>query len=76
MDNKALANETLRIIAEGRYGDVDIGAAIRSAVAGTVTYKPGSLSPRQTSGAKSHRVEVTNETTAAAGRRLAIDEKE
>jgi uncharacterized protein (TIGR02452 family) len=80
VDNKALANETLRIIADGRYlakgGFVEIGAAIRSAVSGTVTYKPGDVAARQKSGTPSHRVEVTNETTSSAGRRLAIDEKE
>ena len=80
VDNKAVANETLRIIADGRYlakgGDVEIGEAIRSAVSGTVTYKPGDVAVRQKSGAASHRVEVTNETTSSAGRRLAIDEKE
>ncbi|HEX4516360.1 MAG TPA: TIGR02452 family protein, partial [Polyangiaceae bacterium] len=80
MDNKALANETLRIIADGRYstkgGAVDIGEAIRSAVVGTVTYEPGDVAARQTGAAPSHRIEVTNETTSSAGRRLAIDEKE
>jgi uncharacterized protein (TIGR02452 family) len=80
VDNKAQANETLRIIAEGRYstkrGVVEIGEAIRGAVASTVTYKPGDVAPRQKGGAKTFRVEVTNETTSAAGRRLTIDEKE
>jgi uncharacterized protein (TIGR02452 family) len=80
VDNKALANETLRIIADGRYstkhGVVEIGDAIRSAVTGTVTYEPGDVAARQSGGAPSHRLEVTNETTSAAGRRLAIDEKE
>jgi uncharacterized protein (TIGR02452 family) len=80
VDNKALANETLRIIADGRYstkgGAVDIGEAIRSAVVGTVTYEPGDVAARQTGAAPSHRIEVTNETTSSAGRRLAIDEKE
>ena len=80
MDNKALANETLRIIADGRYstksGAVEIGDAIRKSVAGTVTYAPGDVAARPSGGERAHRVEVTNETTAAAGRRLAIDEKE
>ncbi|HEY2367496.1 MAG TPA: TIGR02452 family protein [Polyangiaceae bacterium] len=80
MDNKAQANETLRIIADGRYAtkgrNVDIGDAIRGAVAGTVTYKPGEVVARRAGGANSTRVEVTNETTSSAGRRLAIDEKE
>ena len=80
VDNKALANETLRIIADGRYaakgGDVEIGDAIRSAVAGTVTYKPGDVAARHAAGAGAHRYEVTNETTSSAGRRLAIDETE
>ena len=80
MDNKALANDTLHIIAEGRYTAggvvVEIGDAVRSAVAGTVTYKPGDVAPRAKGGPKSHRVEVTNETTSSAGRRLAIEEKE
>ena len=72
---RAIAAGTMAIVARGQYqaesgAVVDIATAVRSAVAGTHLYPPdqplpaaGSVNPRPI-------VEVTNESTLAAARRL------
>lgn len=81
MDRKALAQDTLRIIDSGRYEtpskeSCDVASAIDAARAGTITYAPGSITPRAPHVPKAlPPVEITNETTAAAGRRLVLEER-
>jgi uncharacterized protein (TIGR02452 family) len=78
-----IAKETLRIIEEGRYvgrdGTVDVRLPIDEAVRLTRLYDPETLTAlvdgasaptTSTDGARGMSVEVTNETTAAACRRL------
>jgi len=74
---KALAQDTLRIVREGKYvvrdRTIDIGDAVRTAIAGTVLHRPGDVAPRTAVSHGSMAIEVTHETTAAAGRRLAAE---
>ncbi|MDI1481714.1 TIGR02452 family protein [Polyangium sp. y55x31] len=73
----SIATETLDIVSRGEYESaggqrVHIGRLVEAAAAGTVLYKPGDLAhaePRERRPG-SIRLEVTDETTAAAGRRL------
>ncbi|MES2644634.1 MAG: TIGR02452 family protein [Myxococcota bacterium] len=76
-----VTRQTLAILEAGAYtapsgARVDIGAAVASAVEGTVLYRPEHLSPLshppRRGGAP--RFEVTDETTAAAARRLVAGE--
>jgi uncharacterized protein (TIGR02452 family) len=82
MSLKGIAKETLAIIDRGNYvtrngATVDVGAPIRGAIDGTLLYRPDdfpSLWPRIAPGTTTPRIEVTTETTAAAGRRLVARE--
>ncbi|MRG97229.1 TIGR02452 family protein [Polyangium spumosum] len=73
----SVATETLDIVARGEYESaggvrVRIGPLVEAAAAGTVLHAPGSLAnaePRERRAGRA-RVEVTDETTAVAGRRL------
>lgn len=72
-----VTRQTLAILDSGAYvapsgARVDIGAAVAAAVAGTVLYRPGQLSPLSLPPRRggAPRIEVTDETTAAAARRL------
>jgi uncharacterized protein (TIGR02452 family) len=74
----ALGQETLRILAEGRYTTeggtvVDLAPLIAHAGAGTRSYPPEAALPAQLSRPYATRFEVTNQTTLAAARRLALD---
>ncbi len=79
MDGKAIARETLSIIEAGKYiaggRTVDIADAIAHAVEETRVYRPGDVAPAPNRDARDTRIEVTGETTAAAGRRLVLVEK-
>src|SRR4051812_37763584 len=71
----ALGQETVRILEAGHYrlADgtvVEIGGLVRRAAEGTCSYPPHWLAPRVTAGANVTRVEVTNESTLVAARRL------
>lgn len=81
MDRKALAEDTLRIIDRGKYvasvskREVDVRDAIDAAVRGTITYAPGSIVPRDpTPRGFGGATPIVNQTTASAGRRLALVE--
>ena len=78
------AKETLEVIARGSYTsptgkEVAIGAHVEAAVRGTRLYRPEDFAalsaPRRTTSAAAPRIEVTTETTAAAGRRLVQKER-
>lgn len=76
MSLRKVAQETLTAVAEGFYvapsgARVSIAADVARAVAGTVLFRPGELAALSPVGAAGPRIEVTGETTAAAGRRLA-----
>jgi uncharacterized protein (TIGR02452 family) len=80
---KGIAEQTLAIIESGRYRseaglEVIIGSEIARAVDGTVLYRPGDYDGIQVNASERQpvRVEVTNETTTAAARRLIRDEGE
>lgn len=73
----AIATETLQILDRGEYlapsgNPVRIRDHVDAAVEGTVLYRPGSLDAWEPAErlAEPLRVEVTDETTGAAGRRL------
>jgi uncharacterized protein (TIGR02452 family) len=75
MDTKAIGAETRRIVADGRYVApaghvVEIADAVRAARDGTVVYHPGDVIPRARDAATRPRIEVTDESTTAAARRL------
>ena len=68
-----MAAETLEILARGGYRDVVIGPDVAAAVAGTRLYRPEDpvdVPPRPAGAAD---VEVTNETTLSAARRIGGD---
>jgi uncharacterized protein (TIGR02452 family) len=73
-----LARDTVAILREGRYSTpagarVEIADALRRAVEGTVSYPPdAALLPAPARDAPT-RIEVVNESTLAAGRRLAAE---
>jgi uncharacterized protein (TIGR02452 family) len=77
MSLKDTAQQTLRILDQGSYVApsgrvVAIGDAVAEAVAGTILFRPGetdAMIPSRSAGAC--RIEITGETTGAAGRRLA-----
>lgn len=73
MDLKAVARETLRILDDrkyvapsGRTVEIDVDTAVK----GTVLHRPGSIAPRTKPTSGAMRIEVTNETTSNAARRL------
>lgn len=70
-----LAKETLHILEAGRYEAetgraVDIAEVLRRAVAGTVSYPPDRYLPYSHLGDKATRVEVVNESTLVAARKM------
>jgi uncharacterized protein (TIGR02452 family) len=70
-----LGRETLRILDAGRYkagsgATVEIGGAVRRAVAGTASYPPQCPVPEAGPGKHDTNVTVVNVTTLAAARRL------
>lgn len=76
--NVAVAKETLAILKKKNYTTlsgkvVDISAALDSAVDGTILYHERPTVPQFTCETK---IEVTNETTAAAGARLVAEGKD
>jgi uncharacterized protein (TIGR02452 family) len=76
---RTIAEETVAILDAGRYRgadgvDVDLAAGVAAAVAGTRLYAPADPLPGPAVAAtKEPTVEVTNETTLAATRRLGGD---
>jgi uncharacterized protein (TIGR02452 family) len=70
----ALAAETEAIVAAGRYGEVEIGADVAAAVAGTRLFLPTDDLPAPPGPPGPVHVEVTPETSLAAARRLAAVE--
>lgn len=71
-----IARDTVAIVAAGRYTTpagavVKIGAAVAFARDHTVEYPPGAAVPRVVPAGGETHVEVTDETTPAAARRLA-----
>jgi uncharacterized protein (TIGR02452 family) len=73
-----LARDTLQILHAAAYrapggGRVDLADGIRAAVAGTRLYQPGQALAAHPSGGPPPVVTVTDESTLAAGRRLARD---
>ncbi|WP_437670120.1 TIGR02452 family protein [Sorangium sp. So ce131] len=78
-----VATETVQILNRGEYvapsgATVRIRDGVRAAVKGTVLYRPGSLDAWEPTErlAQPLRIEVTDETTGAAGRRLVQKEGE
>jgi uncharacterized protein (TIGR02452 family) len=74
----AMGRETLRVLRERAYrntrgGVVAIGSAIDRAVTGTRDYPPHLSLPTAAPGNHATRVEVCNESTLAAARRLMAD---
>lgn len=72
---KDLASQTLEICRAGQYAApsgaiVSISSALRAALEGTRLVEPGAVLPSVARGG-APRIEVTHETTSAAGRRLA-----
>jgi uncharacterized protein (TIGR02452 family) len=85
MSLSGIAKQTLAIIERGSYvapsgKTVDVRAAIDAAVRGTVLYRPHDFDALAmapwSEGARPLRVEVTDETTALAARRLLEVERE
>src|SRR5262245_31649698 len=80
MSLRGIAQDTLSIIESGRYrapggAEIDISRELRAAISGTVLYRPGDLEPESISASGgSPVVEVTDETTQVAARRLVQDE--
>src|SRR4051812_30348303 len=78
-DLRVLAADTMRILDTGSYpapsgGKVEIGDALRTAIDGTRLYRPGDPLPELSAIAPKTAgpvVSVTDESTLAAGRRLA-----
>jgi uncharacterized protein (TIGR02452 family) len=77
----SVARETVAIVERGEYASasgavVRIGEAVDAAVRGTALYAPGALDAWQPAERRQGplRVEVTAETTGAAGRRLVQEE--
>lgn len=75
-DAARLGQEVLSILADGRYTSpsgrvVDIAAATKEAVDGTVSYPPGAARPSVPATRFDTKITVTGETTLEAGRRLA-----
>ena len=68
-----MAAETLEIVSRGGYRDVDLRSRIDAAVAGTRLYLPDDPVSAPTAVAGAALIEVTNETTLNAARRLGGD---
>ena len=68
---RAMGQETVAIVERGGYRDVVIREQVARAVAGTVLHRPDEPLPPGRPGAMA--VEVTNESTLAAARRLGGD---
>ena len=71
-----IARQTDEIVHDGRYVtrtgvEVDISDAISNAVRGTVLYPPGQADEQRPPRTGSGRIEVTDESTLAAARRMA-----
>ncbi len=71
---KALAEETVSILERGSYTvgarQVDIHQQVSAAVAGTVLHRPEDHLSQPTASSITPNIQVTNETTLAAARRL------
>jgi uncharacterized protein (TIGR02452 family) len=82
MSLRGIAKETLEVIERGTYAaptgeNVDISRQVRAAMDGTALYRPDdfpSLWPKIVPRSVTPRIDVTTETTAAAGRRLVTSE--
>jgi uncharacterized protein (TIGR02452 family) len=79
MSRSGIAKQTLEIIERGSYvapsgRTVELRAAIDAAVRGTALYAPEALDRLAPAGTGRPRIEVTDETTGAAARRLVEDE--
>jgi uncharacterized protein (TIGR02452 family) len=77
-----VAQQTLQIIGQGHYVScagrhVDIGAAVAASVSGTCEFPPDHAVtlPQGLAGRHTTQVEVRNETTLAAARRLTADHR-
>jgi len=75
---RAIAAETVAIVEAGGYREpagswVDIGAAVAHAVAGTRLYRPDEPLPRRGDRNPTPLVEVVNESTLVAARRLSTE---
>ncbi|SEG15008.1 TIGR02452 family protein [Nonomuraea solani] len=75
---RQIAAENQQIAAEGRYAAADgtvveVGPALRAAVAGTVSHPPDGPLGQAGTGAYRTDVEVTGETSLQAARRLNLD---
>ena len=78
MSLRGIAQEVLRIIQDGRYqapsgAAVELRKSIDDMIAGTILYRPDDFEDLSQSHA-SPRLEVTDETTQVAARRLMLDE--
>lgn len=65
-----LGRETAAILERGGYPGVDLREALRAAIDGTVEYPPGEAIPAPPPGDRDTAVEVSNESTLSAARRL------
>ena len=75
---RLIAEDTVRALDRGSYtnllgAEVDLSAALRRAVEGTVSYPPGAAVPAFAAGGHATAFEVANETTLAAAWRLVRD---
>jgi uncharacterized protein (TIGR02452 family) len=73
MSLRGVAQETLQIIETGRVQSADISRELKAAISGTILYRPGELSLDLTQPGRP-RIEVSDETTQVAARRLLQDE--
>ncbi len=64
-----IAHETVNICRDGKYGEYNISEAMKAAITGTQTFKPGQLANVQTQPTDT-KIFITDEMTEAAGRRL------
>src|ERR1051326_4870026 len=84
MSLAGVGKETVEIVKAGVYlapsgQEVSIASAVARAVSGTILYRPDELErllAARTSGSGAPQMEVTQETTADAARRLVLDEGE
>ena len=73
MSLRGIAQETLRIIESGRVQSADISRELKAAASGTILYRPGELSLDIEQPGRP-RIELSEETTQVAARRLVQDE--
>jgi uncharacterized protein (TIGR02452 family) len=71
-----IARQTDEIVRDGRYVtrtgvEVDIADAVRSAIRGTLLYQPNQLDEQRPPRTGTTRIEITDESTLAAARRMA-----